>query len=524
MAKQQTPKRPRSKSFMLTQQLNPENFTWTANFDETTVINMFSTPQASADSVAVMVVAQLDSYLNSIGNTNDITNVFYILHDKDKHPDGTPKEPHIHMIVTFAKQVDRSVFAYHAGVAEQYVESPKKGRYGLLNMLSYLIHAKDSEKHQYQPDEVHDMMTLPAGVTGAPTVTNEKGSYLDVYRRHSLEWAKGKASKTRHKSMGEDIDWLESEILSGKLTRKQILLTDDLYRIASVNWSRVTNALAVYSARKAELALDDFEKGKYQLTTLFITGEPGSGKTYLAKKIINELQTRHSSWQVYQGAGSNPVDDYQGEEIMFLDDLRGNSMLASDWLKVMDPINNSRLSARYANVQPVQRVLIITSFQDATTFFSYAKSAGDEALSQFIRRISNQVKVLQTPTLQDLDSLGYKVNDLDRPITKTVPYNGHYIAESLVNAMKQIGPIARISAPRELAEPKTITVTNGNRSFLKSTKYDFYHTGTLKTDDAVTAVCDVIDDRNEDLNETIEARDIHNELIFTDDAGSDEQE
>lgn len=523
-------KRVRGKTYMITQQLDPENFAWTSAFDDNTKINRFSTPPIATDTVAVMILSGLENYLNQLNNGNRVTNLFYILHDKDKHPDGTPKEPHIHLIVTFASKIDRSMVAQCAGVEEQYVESPKQGRYGLVNMLSYLIHAKDAQKYQYDPSEVHDLHELPAGATGLTPVTNELGDYHDVYRRHSLEWAKGKASKTRTKTKGEDIDWLESEILAGKLTEKQILLTDELYTIASLNWRRVQGALEVYAKHKTYKALDDFEQGKYQLTTLFVTGKPGSGKTFIAKKIINELQDRHSSWEVFQGAGSNPVDGYRSEEIMFLDDLRGNSMLASDWLKIMDPINNSTVSARYMNVRPVQRVLIITSYQDATTFFSYAKSAGDEALSQFIRRISSQVKVLEAPDVTDLFELGYNWDDLGKQIPNPFFTNDDgtpkmsYTPDNakVATVQHEVGPVARLYNSKKLPNPEVVTVTNGNSTFTKLTEYGFRNTGVLKVDDAVKALADTIDDRNEDLNETITSEDIHGKMTFADDEKLDD--
>ena len=44
--------------------------------------------------------------------------------------------------------------AAHIGIESQYLEKAKSGRYGYDNLLAYLIHAKDSDKHQYNPDEV----------------------------------------------------------------------------------------------------------------------------------------------------------------------------------------------------------------------------------------------------------------------------------------------------------------------------------------------------------------------------------
>lgn len=73
-----------------------------------------------------------------------------------------------------------------------------------------------------------------------------------------------------------------------------------------------------------------------------------------------------------------------------MDDLRGMSMTASDWLKLLDPDRASMMSARYNNKRVASRVIIINSEKDIYQFFYHMKGAAnglEEAMDQFLRRV-----------------------------------------------------------------------------------------------------------------------------------------
>ena len=82
-------------------------------------------------------------------------------------------------------------------------------------------------------------------------------------------------------------------------------------------------------------------------------------------------------------------DEVNGEEILLLDDVRGDSLTASDWLKVLDPYNISPISARYQNKIGAAKVIIITSSKHPLTFFYHTKGNNREDLSQYVRRIEH---------------------------------------------------------------------------------------------------------------------------------------
>lgn len=65
----------------------------------------------------------------------------------------------------------------------------------------------------------------------------------------------------------------------------------------------------------------------------------------------------------------NPFDNYSGEEILILDDLREDSLAPADWLKLFDPINSARMSARYRNKLVVPRLVIMSAYMSPKQFF-----------------------------------------------------------------------------------------------------------------------------------------------------------
>ena len=142
--------------------------------------------------------------------------------------------------------------------------------------------------------------------------------------------------------------------------------------------------------------------GEFKVSVIFITGKSGTGKTSCAKQFMDALIRRvreefGETWNVCATAATNPLDDYEGEEILFMDDLRGNAMIASDWLKLLDPYNVTKSSARYRNKTVTSRVIIVTSEKNPYEFFYYVKGNGNErseAMDQYIRRIMAQAQVI----------------------------------------------------------------------------------------------------------------------------------
>lgn len=141
---------------------------------------------------------------------------------------------------------------------------------------------------------------------------------------------------------------------------------------------------------KATRTKKALENGEFKKSIFFITGKSGLGKSNLAKELVRNLtklaENNEQAWSSVVTAGTNIFDEVNGEEILLLDDVRGDSLTASDWLKLLDPYNISPISARYHNKIGAARVIVITSTKHPLEFFFKTKGNEIEDLSQFIRR------------------------------------------------------------------------------------------------------------------------------------------
>lgn len=321
----------------------------------------------------------------------EVEEAYGIVHDKDEISVWNTtemknivefKEKHVHLLFKFGKGLSLNNLALLAGVEPQYLEKSKSGRYGYDNILAYLIHAKDDKKYQYSPKNV---------------VTVRGEDYLSVYNRRMETWIRGRATKEA-KETNFSVDFLISEIIAGKISKSQVLLTNELYKIYALHKRKINEAFETAGENKSYRTMSDLENGNFKKTVIFIYADSGQGKTRFSKEIITAIQTAalkydEARWDFCLTASTNSFDDYNGQDILFLDDIRGDSLTVSDWLKLLDPFTISPISARYHNKMGSAKVIIITSTKHPIEFFGKAKGNFKEDLGQFVRRIDLLVQI-----------------------------------------------------------------------------------------------------------------------------------
>lgn len=303
------------------------------------------------------------------------------------------KDTHVHILFVFGNVKDTKHKPTIAdvesaiGVVKDGDSSPLqklgKGRYAKENVLAYWIHANDAFKHQYSPKAVYTFCGT---------------DYMEIYARYKDKWAASRATKKK-KQHKLSLDSLVDGILHGKYDKTSIYLNDSLYEIYCTGIDACDKAFRAYGERKAALAVKKMQNGEFTTKVYFVYGKSGSGKSSFAKGFISHLicwakDQFDEDWSVYSTAATNPLDDYAGEEIVFMDDVRGATMSSSDWLKLLDPYNVTPSSARYKNKVCAARTIIITSTKDPLEFFYYMKSLGSERgeiIDQFIRRIQAMI-------------------------------------------------------------------------------------------------------------------------------------
>ena len=397
--------------------------------------------------------------------------------------EARPKPLHIHMVIGFGSRQDsRSLnkLAEAMGVLPQYVEKGRRGGQSIKveghtfsqshdNMLAYLIHCKYREKYQYEPEQV-------ATVRGV--------DYMVYCSKRLAAWRAARsaiAAKQAKDAAHDDLDMLLTQVATGQLSMSQVLLTDHLYAVYWQYPDRFKAAAAAYGERRMKWAAEAMQRHEFATQVVYVYGEAGAGKTQFANAVMLAFQAAglacDKTWGVYTASSHNSLDDYAGEELLLLDDLRASAMDASDWLRLLDPYHASPLSARYHNKGAVApRLIVITSTIDPIKFFYYARGKGDvdEALDQFIRRLSSMVRVVKLTdgTRQhEVRSVGrvapyqQEICDMSGHVVATVRM--HYGATSSVR-LDDVSVVPELlSRSHDYSHDVTLPVNAGNEAVAK---------------------------------------------------------
>lgn len=356
----------RIKQFVFEQQLKAEYWDW-----EDEQLELFDDWQANKALIFEEIYRRLKTLESEKVKLECIS---LIVHYLDKNDLNEFIFPHVHLYGKYSDKRTLTRIAKALGIKVQYIEFPKdKNRYFEENQLAYLTHAQQPDKYQYPTHEVETFGTF---------------DYSNFILSNAKKFEKQSATIKRKKT-DESLDLINQQILKGELFLEDILADDDLFLLYSNHKLQFKQAFDSYAERLAFKNLKDLTTGKYKLTVMYFQGKSSLGKSYLARTIAQKVreyaEENKFKSRIYSASSSNPFDDYYGEDIILLDDIRPDSLRKADWLKLLDPINTSRMSARFTNKQVVPRLILITNTQLPEQFFNIFK---DEALDQYIRRIN----------------------------------------------------------------------------------------------------------------------------------------
>lgn len=259
----------------------------------------------------------------------------YILHDKDD------TAPHYHIYVNFGNSgIDSSLVASWFGVEEQYV-SRIKGR--KTDMLSYLTHSNDSQKHkhQYSIDEVVSNFDFETDIKNSKIL----GNFKDYSYAQQLMY----------------IDSLSIEEKTKAFTKLEKL------------WKIECQRLCMNSDRK--------------LDVIFISGLSGTGKTSYAKYFLKKLGYDYC----VSSSNNDPFQDYLGQKAIILDDLRDSAFEFDDLLKILDNNTSSSVRSRFSNKVFNGSMIIITSSVPIRFWYRNIRLNGSEDMNQLYRRIGTYI-------------------------------------------------------------------------------------------------------------------------------------
>lgn len=407
--------------FSITQQNKPDYWEWSEAEK-----NVLGDLNAHADLIRQKLVQNgIDlEEMHSIYHDKDKT----VVYDKfDKELVEKLKEPHIHVLFKTKESQDVETIANAIGVAPEYIEFAKQGKYVYSNMLAYLIHAKDKQKHQYSPNEV---LTL-VGV-----------DYKTHFANLSSQWKIGALKKTAnqkiHNLSDNQLESVIDKILTQEISRDEILTVPEYKKVYARKKQLFERTFEVVAENKYKTFQKNITNKKIEKLSIYIYGETGTGKTKFAKELAERIQNfiyvyTGEIWDSVSLASKNPFDDYNGEEIIILDDFRENTLEFKECLKVFGPNEVAPAAARYTNKKIYFHVAIITTTKRPERLFKKAKEDELENIRQFERRMGLMINAMFL-TDDDLDL--YDLVDLDDYVEKKYIPKENFIDEILKKLVK----------------------------------------------------------------------------------------
>lgn len=141
---------------------------------------------------------------------------------------------------------------------------------------------------------------------------------------------------------------------------------------------RIENALTYYRERVC------MDKNR-TINVIFLSGDTGTGKTSFAKRYC---EGSGKSYCV-TSSSNDPMQDYKGEDVLIMDDLRDEDYKFTDLLKILDNHTNSTVKSRYHNKAFIGDTIIITSYKPLNDWYFNVPS---ESKHQLYRRIKCMYK------------------------------------------------------------------------------------------------------------------------------------
>lgn len=284
---------------------------------------------------------KVTSEILSLFENSNITEVFYIFHDSDINDDGTSKGLHVHLVVTFKEAHTQTAVVklllassvHNCTPCDSYVDS-----------LRYLIHVSESAlnemKHIYSVNDVHGWKLDEDGNVISVTVQDFK----EAMSRKNTKKARKEQKKVKDScvvavmsgdSIISDVRGVyEDDTCNVGLTSVDYIKDKHIYREASVEWlERIT---------------EFYQNHSCPLTTIYISGGGGTGKTELAKALASKWADSHGIHVVSAPGKSTTFDfagNYRGERVSIFNEL-ALSFPVEQFLSIFDPLNAMPVNSR----------------------------------------------------------------------------------------------------------------------------------------------------------------------------------
>lgn len=264
----------------------------------------------------------------------------YIVHDKDD------TRAHYHIYLNFGRaSIDFKLVSSWFEIPENFVNKVigKKS-----DMLMYLTHSNETQQHKHQ----YSVKDVIANFSFEVEIENSK--IIGDFKKYSY---------------AQQLEYINTLPIEEK--------TKAFSQLKKL-WEIECQSLCLNTNRT--------------LTVIFISGKGGSGKTYYAKRLLEQMGIDFC----VSSSSNDPFQDYLGQKAIILDDLRDRSFDLEDLLKILDNNTRSSIKSRFNNKVFNGEVIIITSSVPLQYWYqSYKLNNSMDDLNQLYRRIGCYIYVTE---------------------------------------------------------------------------------------------------------------------------------
>lgn len=261
---------------------------------------------------------------------------FVIEHNED------PENVHYHIVIEFRKKSQCRFSTVKNKFPFGYIDNC---RWGVHSCVRYLVHAEHSAKYQYSWDDV---------------VTNSLAK-LEKYKQPT------------NYSEQNTVDEIVEKIISGKI--REFELTDKVDYLLCVKYhSTFENAFKIRAKKIVNNPNRD-------IMICVLQGESRVGKSTWVKTYAEQ-----NGMSLCLSSSSNDGwQDYRGQDIFCYDDFNYEKTKIEDFIKAIDPYNNTSIQSRYRNRPFIGSVIFICTNIPITKFYI---DSNDRHRAALFKRIS----------------------------------------------------------------------------------------------------------------------------------------
>lgn len=311
----------------------------------------------------------LQTRLKSLVKDGVIENYALILHNHDKKEDGEKIKPHYHVWLYSNNRISIGKIAKSLGDNEQQFESmTKRGnslRSSAENSLLYLIHGtfNSQDKYQYSAEDV-----------------KANFNYQDFITKLG-ENSNGKVNSSKNP------ETILNEYKNEKITKTEAVKA--LMAIGAQCYAKYANQLDKIEDGLRQLKFERWLKHKKKtnekIKVVWVFGAAGTGKTHYCRDFCERKK-----FDFFVTTASNdPFQDYDGQKVLIIDELRPDTFRYRDLLQILDPYNfdQKKTIARYHNARIMSDYIFVTSPFDPFTLYSRMNNNKQDGFDQLYRRI-----------------------------------------------------------------------------------------------------------------------------------------